>query len=524
MARGKSDYTFVVYRCPFIDPASDPAPDDFLGILTHADNRRFEYVDQNTGSGSFVINRRSDQNDWLEQWNYVRCYRGAYDAEGDLPAKGDAKFGFFLDSGSRIVVDENEDGGEFVQWQGLGTLNGLSRAVMPHVSSLPGGADTAEPSDDPDGNWNWTRRPGPILVRILEELQSRGDPDPVDNSAFPLLTWDFDRDDDSDGNPWPGDPDPPEFLVPPGDNYLYDVLAKLQQTGLRIKIGTDFLLQAWEADIGATTSITFEKGVNITESAEQEIGGWQGRTHVTVRGTTKNGGRRYQTRDESDVSQDYESVFGRIEGFLEYQASPTARRLQQAGEKDLRTAGLKAGGPTTISVLEDLSTERAFEEYWPGDYVTVIVPDAWNDVVKIASIAMVEDDVGKFSPVIHFNDDLSVASGGHGTVSGGCGTCPCDPGEPIDGTDPVAYWGEYYVGGESNLGALSSGGNARFMDQSETVAMTFIGGTVFGVLSDGTIVFPSAETPSTGTVTFASGDGAVRLVARVGCTEPDEEA
>lgn len=516
----KSTYTFVVYRCPFVDPTEDP--DEFLGILTEAWDRRFEAVDQNTGSGSFVINRNSTQVSWLDQWNYVRCYRGTYTTEGALPAKSAAKFGFFLDSASRIVISDDEDGGEDYRWQGLGTLNGLSRAVMPHISSLGGGADTAEPGDDPNGNWNWTRRPGPILVRCLEELQSRGDPDPVDNSAFPLLTWDFDRTNDSSASAWPGDPDPPEFLIPPGDNYLYDLIAKLQQTGLRIKIGTDFLLQAWEEDIGATTSIVFEKGVNITDSAEQTMGGWQGHTHVTVRGTTKNGGRRYRTRDETDAGIALEADFGRIEGFFEYQASPTSRRLDAAGDKYLRDGGLKAGGPTTIGVLERTG-EVAFVDYFPGDYVTVDIPGAWPGVeVKIASIAMVEDEVGGFDPTVHFNDDLTLGAYG-GTTGGGCGGCPCDPGEEVEGSDPAAYYGEFYVGGESNMGALSSGGNARFMDRSETVALSFIDGSVFGVLTDGTILIPSAESGETGVATFATGDGDVRLFGRVGCAPPVSE-
>lgn len=417
-----SNYIFQVWENPALDRDAEP-----IGILTHASERMFRKVRNNSGEGRFTINAHDEQVAWLIQDRIVVCYRESIDT---APV-----FAWVLDEASQVVLSEDEGGAELMVWQGLGVLSLLARCVLWNFSVLSNGDDLgALPQSDRDGMWHWVHKSAAaILVRQLEEAQGRGDyfGSGIQSSAIPNIYWTFARHTDSNGDPY-SEEGPYKLAV--GDNLFSDVLPKLMQIGLLIRAtpvinGDGHLrirLDAYDGDPGVETGITFAHAVNILAGGEKRIDASMAASDVLVQGDLEEGDGpqpyTYVHRDD-DAFRD---IIGRRETFLPYQATPDEPMLNRAGDILLAQQKKRHGGPTTLDIIEKTG-EVAFVDYSEWDYVTVDIPGAWDSYHdNLSEIIVKENEVGVFEVGVQFADDDPVGIVGITVDNCACGQEPAD--------------------------------------------------------------------------------------------------
>lgn len=497
-----------------VNPCLGTDADDVLGELTEATDKEWMVAYNAPGAGSFRINVHSEQAAWCAQGNYVRVYR---DTVG-----GQLLGGFFIETGSEMLVTDDEEAGQVRTLAGRGSLAILERAILYNRSYLDNGGDLgALPQDDPDGMWHWTDRPpGAILVRQLEEAQARGDPDPVANSAIPPVSWDFTRHEDSDGASWStsaGD----LFKLPVGMDML-TMLAVLQDISLVVSMDGDFNLRAWDTDQGESTDILFAEGTNLRPTVDRELKARTSISHALVQGDLASGKHTYRKVDDGDAGVTVEAVVGRVEGFVPYQYTPSSTKLDSAGKTAIRRAYRKLEGVDTLPVLET-DDEMALVHYFPGDLVAFsTIAGGTAPDKRIAAIRFFDRDNDEYDVDVQFEGGPAITGTSPG-LNNRC-NCPCDLGSDITGTSPVAYLGEMYVGGAS-AGNVVSGGTdelVAFVDQSDSVRMPYVPGTAYAVVG-GVIYFDTGgggSDPTTGYITITGATGTASVIARVACT-PD---
>lgn len=463
---GLGGLIFVAYPNPLVEPTGAP-----LGELSHAEAKSVHPVYQAPGQGMFSINRHSPQGAWCVQHNYIRVYRDTWGNNGEDPVCG-----FFIETSQDVVVSEDEEGGEHLTLGGRGSMKIHQHWVLQEKSYLPPDSPfdlTALPEDDPDGMWHWTRNAGSILTRCLEEAFAR--------DVNPMMDWDFDRDVDSNGDAWASDPDPPVFKLPVGDDGL-KVIGKLQQQGLIVAVTPDFVTRAWDTDQGVHTGLAFTKGVNIRESADRAIDAFGVVSDMLVQGDAAVG-YRYRNRGDSGVR----TAVGKREGFLEFGATPTASTLDRAGDRAIAQLKRRSDGPTVLGVIEDEGAV-ALVDYSPGDYVTVDIPDIWDEVeAVIAGIVLTESETGETEAAIEFAGDSPIVSA-ESPVGSGCGGCQgtCRRTETFEGVDDVTLR-EPYVPRSVEMtldGEPATGGGADFEELSPSAGtLTVITGYSVGVIT-----------------------------------------
>lgn len=257
------------------DPNGTP-----LVTLTDADVSKFEVRqgENELGAGLFTIRRDHPQATAanLAAGNYVKVTIPVISASPVM--------GFWLDEHDDTILARDEEGNEYLQRSGPGTLAILRRAMLLddfYNGSLGG---TNRGNYNVPGYWTWATEPyGAILVRLIEEGQLQP------GTPLAEVTDDFSRTLDSNGNAWP---DVEELLqIPIGTDGL-ETFARLVASGfLFVRAEPNLLVHAYGTPPGVNRSsasfasgkVRFVKGVNIqTELTRQDAGAFA--THALVRG------------------------------------------------------------------------------------------------------------------------------------------------------------------------------------------------------------------------------------------------
>ena len=201
--------------------------------------------------------------------------------------------GFWLERSEFRVLSKRGQVERVVHWEGEGTALALDRYVLGH--SVYASGQTKRGSVNVPGKWTWTNEPyGAILVRVLEE----GTDHPVEFYEF--LDWDFDRDDDTNGNPWDDLADYETAIGTSGLKLWSDFL----RLGLVAEIDADLRVHAYRelseyrTDRHSATfsagKVRFEAGINILSDMVKRINPSSQSTHVLIEDRTGD----YQTFDE----------------------------------------------------------------------------------------------------------------------------------------------------------------------------------------------------------------------------------
>ncbi len=403
-----------------------------LGELTQAYNRSFVRLDQAVGSGEFTVNRHDSQYlaGWCQQDNLVRVRLEAggpfdYDDERYVHA-------FWIEEGDDEVVSTDEEGGEEIHRGGRSEVAILRRALINYQ------ADYSVPGDDDLIYWSralidgqvhlLSRNSGEVMRVFLRNATARS-PDPLAPSSH-----DFNAIRDSAGVDW----------TDAGVDYHFDVgqdlLAALEVLGgsdMFWRMTPDLVLHAYDSQQGTDLSATvrLEAATNIRESAQRQVHARNSMSRALVQGTKTAGGLTFRWVTDGTVEA---ALGGRREGFVEYETTPTPARLDRAGERAIRSRFYQYEGPTTIGIEEREGDPIAFEDFNPGDLVTVHIPGVWEEHPSpVHGVSMSEDAAGEALTTIIMGE--VPFDGGTGSPvpdqPGGCGSCPPPP-PHVPGTQP----------------------------------------------------------------------------------------
>lgn len=107
-------------------------------------------------------------------------------------------WGFVLRDDITRLISRAEKGGEHITLTGPGMMSVVGNATLDEETWAPAPpASTERGSSDTPGQWFWREQPfGAIYTRSIEEGQNEP------GTPLGLVTIDFDRDEDSDGDPW----------------------------------------------------------------------------------------------------------------------------------------------------------------------------------------------------------------------------------------------------------------------------------------------------------------------------------
>lgn len=400
-------------------------PDDYvgsaLGELTEAANRQVREADQSIGEGQFEINRHSPQAVWCEPRALVRVRLST----GGPFAYDDPRYvaAFFIETSDDVALSEDEQGGETLTRGGPSVVSILKRAINYPNANISGHASY----------WTSAKITGDIIIKnktvgeafrilILNAMDRAGN--------LPGVTIDFTISDDSSGTPWP-DTDT-DWRFPVGMTIL-EALSKLVSSKSYYRMKPSLLLSVYEDHPGAdlSGSVTFSKGVSVVETSSKTIDASNFMSRALVRGQKSANQLTYLQVFDTGV----EAETGRVEGYVEFQTTPTTARLTKAGQQAIDKSKLQQDGPVTAKVLDESLTP--FVDYEPGDIVTVDIPDVYDSAeVRIAAISLVEIDSGEYDVIHEYQavpfdpasgpDNFASATGGPGGTAN-CGDCPDTP-------------------------------------------------------------------------------------------------
>lgn len=229
--------------------------------------------------------------------------------------------------------------------------------------------------------------PGQILDIALTEAQARGE--------LAGVTWDFDADDDSDGNPWDHTLD---LQVDVGSSIL-DLARKLIATSIDIRMSPTLLLQAYNrGGLGSDKSATVELEQGVLTDLQHD-----GRSRVATDLLV-----RFNTGELAEIAS---GATGRRK--VRYQSLPTAGSREQAdivADDYLDTAQehmARASG-----AMRDIGgATQPYADWLPGDVVAVVGFDGSTLVdsrIRSVQVNEVPVDVdGKVggTPVFRFSCD-----------------------------------------------------------------------------------------------------------------------
>ena len=239
------------------------------------------------GSGFLEIHVDHPDADLLEHRSYIKVH--LTDGGFFLEELG----GFWLERAEFKVLARRGQVERVVHWEGEGTALALDRYVLGH--SVYASGQTKRGSINIPGKWHWSGEPyGAILVRVLEEGNDHPD------EFYEFLDWDFDRDDDSNGNPWA---DLADYEVAIGTSGL-KLWSDFLRLGLVAEIDADLRIHAYRnlseyrtdrhSATFAAGKVRFEAGINIASDMVKRINPSSQRTHVLVEDRTGD----FQTFDE----------------------------------------------------------------------------------------------------------------------------------------------------------------------------------------------------------------------------------
>lgn len=479
-----------------------------LGEVTDAFAKHIDVEYNGTGGGDFSISRHSSQaQPWTRPDRYIRVWLDTI--------TGDPEHSFFIVQSADVILGEDEDGVEVYRRQGPGPLFYLSDGIVWQESNLI--ADSAEPVPNTD-IWQWRApvHPAGILLRMIEEN--------VDRGYYPDLTYDFSRTTDSDGNAWTISVD--DFTLEVGLNML-EVVAKLQELGLVLKMDHDFVLHAYESVDNAPTgpdlsaSVRLEKGEDIKDSAEREQMSSTTRSTMLVKGArTDNGEIAWRQVDSAAGLSETKRPKA---GFWDAGSTTGSAALAAIGfDQIYRKLRLKAG-PTAIGTRDpNTDGKRALIDYFPGDQVTVNIPGVFNDVVKpITSIQMTETEAGEYDTVVGFDEDparlegpATIQNGPAGVPDTGC--CPEEgpfTPPPTDTECGLVAAVTLHIGSHSFFGEPDPPDHNFDYASLQGITASLVSGMQYRQLV--TVVF---NNPTTGSDSTMSGDPFVYLAYPTGGT------
>lgn len=396
------------------------SPDDgfttSIGTLTEAWDKEVRGEYNWTGEGKFTINRHDAAAAWFPDEAFrdgnnrlVRCY---------LDDDTDPFFAFWVETGKIVAVSTEEEGGETMELEGRGILACLDQFCLQNQIYAAGDVDGPLDEIVQTGEWHWTRDSISILTRFMEEGQAFG--------CFPEVTYTFDRDVDSNGDPHTADPDPPEVRYPVGTDGL-QLISLMQKTNLFVAMDPDFTLRAYDVEQGNTVGFTFEYADNIRQSAEKDfdeaVGAYA--SHVLVEGDNSGGARVYRLREAGAHDRT-------VVRYLNVNETPSPSMLDRAGDRELAQRAKLAAGPPSIGVLikED---QVPFVDYFPGDTATIDVPDVFDELsAQITAVILTEtvSDNGEIDAIIEFDGPLARATTPrppNNAVSDDCGCVDLPP-------------------------------------------------------------------------------------------------
>lgn len=280
-----------------VTPANDPAgkvstssPESVrVARLTVGDQLEdAEYWPSLYGSGKGFIEIHGDHADadLLQRRQWVIVSR--IDTTPEEPIGG-----FFLTEGDFKALDKSkEQRGRVLRFSGDGGKDLFQRYVLGHAVYAPNRIPRGD-YNVPD-KWTWSNEPpGGILVRLLEEGLN------APELPYAALSYDFSRNDDSNGDPWLEEGDYQVGIGTSGDVILRDLIAR----GLIVEVDAFLGVHAYR-DISdyrtdrssatfAANKVRLEAGVNILNDLPKRITAKRERTHVLIRGRTGD----YQTVD-----------------------------------------------------------------------------------------------------------------------------------------------------------------------------------------------------------------------------------
>lgn len=181
-------------------------------------------------------------------------------------------FGFVLRDDAADLISRQEQSGEDLTLQGPGMMAVIANATLDEETWAPAPpASTERGSSQMPGQWFWRFQPyGAIYTRAIEEgINEPGEP-------LKLLDLTFDRDEDSNGDPW--EEIQLDYMVDTGTNVL-ELGDRLAMTGGFIpqivpRVSDDVLQldhHAWQVlgeDLSAT--VRFAKAENILTDLQRK--------------------------------------------------------------------------------------------------------------------------------------------------------------------------------------------------------------------------------------------------------------
>lgn len=377
----------------------------YLATLCDAFDKSFRVELDGTGSGRFSINRSSA--------DATAAILG--DGDGDvryvkvrIPDVDDAPiFGFFIEKGDFRLLDEDEDGGETLTFEGHGSLAYLNFAVMLSESYLSLGAGDPIDGMDPFGGlWRLYlagtgSKPGQMLARVIREATHPDRP----QQPLPLLTYAFDYTDDSDGNTWASSDAADEFAAQINEGVLFVGGRLVGTQAITLQMSPDFVLGAYnsfgtdrtDTAFGAG-KVRFVGGVNIAENLTRQIRPSRVATHVNVYGEEEHSAIAALADAASRVTREAGlSSTGVDEATLE------AVGEADLAERKLRSESLRVRiamvdedgvGPDETAGFYLPGPDGTNGHFWVGDLITLHTGsgefDYANSDFRVAAINVVE--------------------------------------------------------------------------------------------------------------------------------------
>lgn len=348
--------------------------------------------------------------------------------------------GAFLEKAEVQLTSEDEEGGEIVTWTGRGQLAYTERGNLPDITRQEGG-------EDPDqGTWEWWKQGLSIgaTADSLGAMYRRAVLETHDDvpSGIPVLTHDFDFDDDSAGTGW--DTSGPVIDSSIGDNLL-QVTADFDRFGLFVQMEPTFLLHAYRSygrDLtGAafgTGVVRFAAGSNIAAAIGRQLQESVKVTHLRVEGQEF----KYKTVVDPDYS-DGDPVRW---GFLSAPETNDLDTMETLGLANIAARKRQAdvfsfplpdhGNDAAHGIYEPGWPGTSGTHFWVGDSITMHTGSGTYDVddltYPISAITwhLLTDDAatGDYQVIVEIGDSYYWSEGSEpGVNAGQHGGCQCGP-------------------------------------------------------------------------------------------------
>lgn len=415
----------------------------YLATLCDAFDKSFRVELDGTGSGKFTINRSSADataailGDGADDVRFVKVR---------VPEWWDttAHHGFFIEKGDFRLLDSDEEGGENLTFEGHGSLAYLSHAVMATHSYITGGQDPF------GGLWRLYNagtgsKPGQILRRIIEEAQDSDRP----AAPLPLLTFDFNYTDDSDGNTWSSSTATDEFSAQITESLLSVVGRLIGTHEITVQMSPEFHLGAYN-DFGRTLTgtsfgagkVRFVGGTNIVEGLTRQVRPSQRKSHLYV----------YGEEEASAFAEDPDAadLVTREAGITS--TGEVEATLEAIGDADLAERQLRAESLNVRIALGDDEATGLYApgpagsdgHFWVGDTVTLHTGtgeyDYDNVAFPVAAINVIEGPAVKVAADLEVNVELGstrISDGADGGSTTNISTSPGGPPPTLPHTHPA---------------------------------------------------------------------------------------